>query len=170
MRTTRWLLVKYSRQLSDEGDRRGLAVLCGLYLALRRSEIARLRWDQIDDATLKVVGKGDKTAWLPVHSKLAVVFLCWPGERVGAVFLGRRGNPVAPATVWTWTAQVAEEAGLGKVRTHQLRHTALAALNDATGDLRATQSFARHSKPETTSHYTRTTARRLRQVVEELDY
>ena len=36
---------------------------------------------------------------------------------------------------------------------------AIATANDATGDLRATQDFARHAHPETTAIYTRTTDR-----------
>lgn len=165
------LLAKYARQISDAGDRRGLAVLCGLFLALRRAEIAQLRWDQVEGEQLRLTGKGDKTAWLPVHSRLSAALRSYPGPRGEFLFAGRKRGGVNPATVWQWTREVAEEAGVAEpVRTHQLRHTALATVNDATGDLRATQTFARHSKPETTAHYTRTTSRRLRAVVESIEY
>lgn len=167
------VLAKHARLRSDEGDRRGLAVLFGLYIALRRAEIARLRWDAIlGDDRLRLVGKGRKDATLPLHSVLLAALESWPGERDGFLFGGRSGSGhVNPATVWKWTAALAAEAGVkARVKTHQLRHTALATANDNTGNLRGVQTLARHSKPETTSHYTRTKSRALRAVVEAIDY
>ena len=61
------------------------------------------------------------------------------------------------ATIWTWTSQVAEAAGLGHVQTHRLRHTSLTTALDNTKDLRSVMEFARHSRPQTTAGYTRTT-------------
>jgi integrase len=77
---------------------------------------------------------------------------------------------VAPATVWDWTGQVAEAAGLGHVRTHQLRHTSLTTALDATENLRAVMEFARHERPQTTAGYTRTTKDQLRRVSDALDF
>jgi site-specific recombinase XerD len=92
------------------GDLPGLAVLLGLYQALRREEIATLRWDAFD-------GEG----WMTVTP-------------------------------------------------HRLRHTSLATACDNTGDLRSVQAFARHSRPEITSGYTRATTARLMAVVNSIDY
>lgn len=165
------LLAKLARCRSDDGDRRGLAVLFGLYTALRRAEIASVHWRDLRGASLRVIGKGRKRAELPVHSTLGAALTAWPGHREGFIFLGRTSPHVNPATVWHWTRCLAEEAGVvERVQTHQLRHTALATANDNTGDLRAVQTLARHSKPETTSHYTRTKAAKLRAVVESIDY
>ncbi len=150
----------------------GLAVLCGLYLALRASEIAALRWDQFapDLTWVTVTGKRDVTADLPVHPILAA-------ELAGAqtawrwLFPGSRGRAhVHPGTVWTWSVRVCQAAGVGHVEPHRLRHTALATANDRLGDLRAVSLFARHARVETTMIYTRTTARKLQAVVESLDY
>jgi integrase len=68
-----------------------------------------------------------------------------------------------------WVRDVGLEAGV-PVRTHLLRHTALAEANDRSGNLRAVQDLARHSRPETTAGYTRTTAARLKSVVAMIDY
>lgn len=155
----------------SRGDRQGLAVLLALYLALRREEIAVARWDAFaGDGWYRVVGKGDKEATLPVHPELLRALLAY--RRTSPwLFPGRSGTrPVAPATIWEWVLDVTEEAGLGRVAPHVLRHTSLATANDATGDLRSVQEFARHSKPETTAGYTRATARRLTEVVMSLDY
>lgn len=149
----------------------GAAVLAGLFLALRREEIAAMEWERFDDELgwYTVTGKYDKTATLPVHPVLAGEY--GPRRGTGWVFPGRvAGRHVSAATVWEWVRKVGEAVGLDGLRTHQLRHTALATANDATGDLRSVQTFARHVKPTTTSGYTRTTTTRLRATVDSLDY
>lgn len=146
----------------------GLAVLFGMYLALRREEIAKAEWKRFSDGFewYTVTGKGDKTATLPVNPILASELK----GGTGYVFPGRYGGHVSPATIWDWTKQVGREVGIEGLRTHQLRHTALTVANDTTGDLRAVQTFARHSKPSTTAGYTRTKAARLREVSDALTY
>lgn len=149
----------------------GLAVLMGLYLALRRAEIACSEWQRFDRDMewYRVTGKRDKTATLPVHEVLRRQ-LEPHRQPVGWIFPGRFGGHVNVATVWEWTRLVADRAGIGDLTPHQLRHTSLATANDNLGDLRAVQTFARHERPQTTSGYTRTTAKTLRAVSEALDY
>jgi integrase len=146
----------------------GLAVLFGMYMALRRTEIAQAEWRRFSPGFewYTVTGKGAKTATLPVNPILAAELK--GGE--GYVFPGRFGGHVAPSTIWDWTKKVGRAAGLEDLRTHQLRHTALTVANDTTGDLRAVQTFARHAKPSTTAGYTRTKQARLREVSDSLDY
>lgn len=150
----------------------GTAVLCGLYLALRRFEIAKMEWDRFDDTLewYRVTGKYDKTNTLPVHPLLAAELADRP-RRSRWVFPGRyQGRHVNAGTIGIWVGEVGRYAGLPNLEPHELRHTALATANDKTGDLRSVQSFARHSKVGTTSGYTRTTSKRLREVSEALDY
>jgi integrase len=146
----------------------GTATLFGLYLGLRRFEIAAAEWERFDPKRTwyTVTGKYDKTNTLPVHPILKSEL----PEGSGYVFKGRFGGHVTPATIWDWTKQVAGSVGLTEFTTHQLRHTALTTANDNLGDLRAVQTFARHEKPETTAGYTRTTRTRLQEVSEALDY
>ncbi len=154
-----------------DGGPMGAAVLVGLHQALRVSEIAKLRWDDFgSDGWMRVLGKGNRPASLPVHPTVTVALAEF--ERAGEwVFPGRkRGGPVAAATIWQWVRVLAEQAGLQDVTPHRLRHTALATANDATGNLRAVMAYARHSRPETTMGYTRTTARQLISVMEAIDY
>lgn len=77
---------------------------------------------------------------------------------------------IAPATVWAYTRRVGQAVGIDNLEPHELRHTALAHANDILGDLRAVQTFARHSDPSTTAIYTRTKKKRLREVSDALDY
>jgi integrase len=158
------------------GDLPGLAVLIGLYTGLRRAEIAALRWEHFQAgaggvlAWVTVTGKGQVTADVPVHPVLAGILEGWR-RPAGWVFPARTGRDghASPATIWAWVAKVGDSCSV-PVRTHLLRHTALAEANDRSGDLRAVQSFARHSRPETTAGYTRTTSRRLAEVVSLIDY
>lgn len=149
---------------------KGTAVLFGLYLALRRTEIAAAEWSRFssDMEWYTVIGKRDKTATLPVHPILQSELAAHRGK--GWIFEGRFGSHVNPATIWEWTKEVAAEAGIPEFTTHQLRHTALTTANDNMGDLRAVQTFARHARPETTAGYTRTKQDTLRKVSDHLDY
>ena len=154
------------------GDEKGLAVLLGLYVGLRRNEIATLRWADIDrDGWLTLVGKGDRTRSVPLHPVVLVSLN--ERSRVATdewVFPGRWDGPVNPTTVWLWVREVAAAAGLDAVPTHVLRHTALATALDSTHDLRAVQELAGHARPETTAGYTRVRRNRLIDVVSAIDY
>jgi integrase/recombinase XerD len=149
----------------------GVAVLLGLHLALRRFEIAKVRRGDFHDGWLRVVGKGGSVDDLPVPTTLrAPIARQWDRGGGEHLFPGRRvARPVCPMTISTWVGRVADVAGV-LVTPHQLRHTALAALNDATGDLRATMEYARHKNPETTLIYTRTRRSRLVELAESLHY
>ena len=150
----------------------GTVVLAGMYLALRRFEIAKMEWSRFDDemAWYTVTGKNSKTATLPVHPILASEL----EPRRGTdrwVFPGRfPGRHISEATVWDWTRRVGQAVGIPNLEPHELRHTALAHANDELGDLRAVQTFARHTDPSTTAIYTRTRKKRLREVSDSLDY
>ncbi len=149
---------------------KGGAVLFGMYLALRREEIAKAEWERFDDQMewYTVTGKFDKTATLPVHPILADELA--PHRSTGYVFPGRFGDHIVPATVWRWSKDVAAAAGIDVFTTHQLRHTSLTTAHDNTGNLLSVMKFARHSRPQTTAGYTRTTKAQLLEVSEALEY
>ncbi len=149
----------------------GTAMLFGLYLGLRRDEIARVRWDRFsrDLSWYRVLGKRDVEAELPVHD----VLRCELDGRVSVfpwLFAGRRSAHIGAATVGTWCRRVGDAAGVRDLSPHRLRHTAIATINDETGDLRAAQEFARHADSSTTRIYTRVTAHRLERAVTALRY
>jgi integrase/recombinase XerD len=150
----------------------GTAVLFGMYLALRREEIAKAEWERFDENMewYTVTGKNSKTATLPVHPALADELAQRRGE--GFIFPGRKNvrDHVCPATIWHWTKRVGREAGIDNLTTHQLRHTSLTTAHDNTGDLLSVMKFARHKKPQTTAGYTRTTRAQLLEVSEALEY
>lgn len=153
----------------------GTAVLCMAYLALRNKEVAGLRWDGFDDPMewYTLVGKGNKTRTIPVHPVL-VRELQEHRNDYPYAFPGRAADGkthISHATISNWVNKVALKAGVKeKVWPHRLRHTTLAMMNDNTKDLRTTQAFAGHSRPETTSGYTRATAKNLRAASDALDF
>lgn len=66
-------------------------VLLGMYLALRREEIAKAEWERFDEGMewYTVTGKRDKTATLPVHLRIREEFT--PRRGQGFIFPGRVG-------------------------------------------------------------------------------
>ncbi|MDQ3642066.1 MAG: tyrosine-type recombinase/integrase [Actinomycetota bacterium] len=159
-----------ARAARGRGDLKGLAVMLGMYQALRREEIATLQWAAFDEeGWMTLHGKNRKRRTIPLHRAVAEYLALLPRPD-SYVFPGRFGGPSNPATIWEWVAELAEEAGVTGVRPHRLRHTALATQNDATGDLRTVQAFAGHSNPSTTAGYTRASRRRLQEAVAAIDY
>lgn len=150
----------------------GGTVLFGLFLALRRAEIAAAEWERFDEGMewYTVTGKGDKTATIPVHPLLREELE--PRRGTGWVFPGRKNvrDHTSPATIWDWSKKVAAAAGISTFTTHQLRHTALTTALDNTGNLRSVMEFARHERPQTTAGYTRTTKAQLQAVSDALIY
>lgn len=139
---------------------RGTAVLVGLTTAMRRSEIAQLRWDGLDFAGRLVRFYRPKLRdWhtVAMHPVLAAHL---EPRQTGEQFVFPTANQghVSPTTIGDWISAVAEAAGVGHVTSHRLRHTALTEAYDATRDLRAVQDLAGHTSPAQTAIYTRSSA------------
>ena len=152
---------------------KGTAVLVGLYSFARVSEIASLSWRNVKfeaKAITFVRPKNRDIHTVPLHPQLHEhLYQRWvPGETW--VFPGRYGGHLSPARIREWVAEVAATAGIGHVTPHQLRHTSLTEVNDATGDLRAAQELAGHSDPAITARYTRKNEARMVAAVGALNY
>jgi integrase len=162
------LLAKTAR---TRRDLKGFAVALGMYQGMRLEEITTVRHDTFaDEQWMTIQGKGERTRTIPIHPVVVDLLTDLPRSASEYVFPGRFGGPANKATIWAWIGEVATEAGVGHIRPHWLRHTCLATQNDNTGDLRSVQHFAGHSRPETTSGYTRATRRRLMAVTLSVDY
>lgn len=140
------------------GGRPGLAVLLGLHLGARRSEIASMRWDGVDLEAGRIryqrVKRG-KRADLVLHPALAAALARHPRHGVH-LFVGNNGRPhVHPNTVWAWVRKVADVAGIEGVWTHRLRHTLITEVYDRTKNIRAAQYVAGHRDIRETARYTR---------------
>ena len=131
---------------------------------LRLSELASLRWDQIDTASglITVTGKGNKTRMLPVGSHAAAALAEWrkvrgtfAGFDEPCVFVSNRGNPISARTIQERIRHWARHQGLPqRVYPHLLRHSFASHILESSGDLRAVQELLGHADISTTQVYT----------------
>ena len=131
---------------------------------LRLSELAGLRWDQVDPATglITVTGKGNKTRLVPIGSYAAAALEKWRKVR-GAfagfeephIFVSNRGKPIATRTIQARIRYWARRQGLPQqVYPHLLRHSFASHMLESSGDLRAVQELLGHADISTTQVYT----------------
>jgi integrase/recombinase XerC len=146
--------------------------LVGLFTGIRTSEIAGMEWTRFTgDGWYQVMGKGLKQRLVPVAGELATHFRNIAHDDPRWVFPGSGRQPhVHRSTIWKWVQRVADEAGIGPIAPHRMRHTFGATINDKTGDFRTTQELMGHSDPKTTALYTRATRRRMQDAIDALDY
>jgi integrase/recombinase XerC len=131
---------------------------------LRLSELAGLKWTQIDLASglVTVYGKGNKTRMVPVGSYAASALVNWRKVRgtfasfeEPHVFVSKMGNPISTRTIQVRIRYWAQRQGLPqKVYPHLLRHSFASHLLESSGDLRAVQELLGHADISTTQIYT----------------
>lgn len=131
---------------------------------LRLSELAGLKWSQVDLAAglITVVGKGNKTRMVPVGSYAATALVNWRKVRATFagfedphVFLSKLGNPISTRSIQVRIRYWAQRQGLPqKVYPHLLRHSFASHLLESSGDLRAVQELLGHADISTTQIYT----------------
>jgi integrase/recombinase XerC len=131
---------------------------------LRLSELAGLKWTQIDFASglVTVSGKGNKTRVIPVGSYAASALAKWrktrgtfAGFEEPHVFVSRLGNPISTRTIQVRIRYWARRQGLlQNVYPHLLRHSFASHLLESSGDLRAVQELLGHADISTTQIYT----------------
>jgi site-specific recombinase XerD len=136
-----------------------LAVLLGLN-GLRVSEACSTNIEDLGfergHRTLRIVGKGDKPAVIPLVPRTARTVDLAIGERTAGPILRRQdGERLDRRTAHRWVRSIGNRAGLGTVHPHMLRAAFIMAALDAGVPLRDVQLAARHSDPRTTTVYDR---------------
>lgn len=132
-------------------------ILLAAYQGLRASEIAAVHADHVDlDAgTLKVLGKGGRTDYLPLHP---VIRELAPTMGTGWWFPARRGadGHIRGQSVSDLLTHARERAGITDKRLtgHSLRHAFGTELVRGGANIRAVQELMRHSSLQTTQGYT----------------
>lgn len=131
---------------------------------LRLSELTGLRPTDIDldDATVRVLGKGGKTRVVPVGRFALRYIRNWLQERGAiskgeqtALFLNHRGKPIGPRTVQQRLKMWAQKQGMTQhVHPHMLRHSFASHVLQSSGDLRAVQEMLGHASISSTQIYT----------------
>lgn len=163
-----------------EADPLGLrdrAMLELLYASgLRISELCNVRLENLDldEGTIRVTGKGNKTRLVPVGSAARSALSRYleierpklVSRRTGAeIFLSVRGKKLTPQRVWQLIKQYAARAGLAaNVYPHLLRHSFATHLLAGGADLRIIQEMLGHADISTTQIYTHVDASGLKAV------
>jgi integrase/recombinase XerC len=171
-----------ARLLQIQGDDpvtvRDRAMLELLYSSgLRLAELVNLNPEDVDldDAMIRVTGKGNKTRLIPVGRMARTAISQWLRIRlelvVGeekALFIGVRGRRISPRTVQNRVHHWALKAGIPqRVYPHLFRHSFATHLMESSRDLRAVQELLGHADISTTQIYTHLDFQHLAQIYDE---
>ena len=131
---------------------------------LRLSELADLRWEQLDlvSGMVTVTGKGNRTRMVPVGRMASKALLEWRKHRgefasfeQPHVFVSQRGTPIATRTIQARIRYWAKRQGIPQnIYPHLLRHSFASHMLESSGDLRAVQELLGHADISTTQIYT----------------
>lgn len=125
-------------------------VICALMTGMRKSEILRLSWENIDweRGIIHIrKAKSGRSREIPITSSLRKVLAGIPGERLGATF------EVPEIMIRRYFARALKDAAIQDFRFHDLRHTFASHYLMKTQDLPALQSLLGHSTPLLTLRY-----------------
>ena len=141
---------------------------------LRLSELVELDMEEIDldQGSVRVMGKGRKERDVPVGSLAVVAIKAWltlrsefatSGEP--ALFLSSRGKRISTRAVQQRIQHWAKRQGLNiGVHPHMLRHSFATHVLESSGELRAVQELLGHANISTTQVYTHLDFQHLAEV------
>ena len=152
-------------RVSDSLSTRDKAIMELFYSSgLRLSELTSLDLQSLDlaDATVRVLGKGNKTRIVPVGRQAVLAIQAWLKERAAlvspveaALFVTRNGNRIGPRSVQLRVAAWARAQGIAAhVHPHMFRHSFATHLLESSGDLRGVQELLGHADIGSTQIYT----------------
>ncbi|MDE0604511.1 MAG: site-specific tyrosine recombinase XerD [bacterium] len=165
---------------TDPVSRRDRAMLEMLYgTGMRISELVGMSLTDLDmsEATVRVLGKGQKERVLPVGRCALEALTAWlvPAGRgeieperwasqhdQEAVWLNQRGRRLTRQGAWGVVKKKAQQVGLGaKVSPHVFRHSCATHMLDHGADIRAVQEILGHASISTTQVYTMVSKEKL---------
>ena len=162
---------------SDEAvAARDLAIIELLYSSgLRVAELVGIGLDDIDldERTVRVMGKGGKERAVPLGIPAAQALRGWLARRPeiataqspDRLFLGVRGGALDPRVARRVVHDATAAAGPGaEIAPHGLRHAMATHLLDGGADLRSVQEMLGHASVATTQIYTHVSQERLREA------
>jgi integrase/recombinase XerC len=146
-------------------DQRDRAILELLYSSgLRLSELTGLNVNHLDiqDASVEVTGKGNKSRRLPVGRHAIAALKNWLAMRSSianegelAVFVSRRGTRLGNRAIQARLDELGVRLGADQhLHPHLLRHSFASHMLESSGDLRSVQELLGHANLTTTQIYT----------------
>ena len=130
---------------------------------LRVSELIQIKFNDVDDTFVKVMGKGRKERVVPVGKPAIQAIDFWlsnyrdqfDSEKNPFLFLTEKGKPMSRVEVWRQVKTWAKKAGIKKsISPHTLRHSFATHLLDHGADLRIIQEMLGHASITSTERYT----------------
>jgi integrase/recombinase XerC len=144
---------------------------------LRLSELVNLDVLDMDlkAGQLKILGKGNKTRYLPIGKQANEALSTWLNLRAGlaivgeqAVFVNNRGSRLSQRAVQKRMSEQAQRSEIGvHVHPHMLRHSFASHLLESSGDLRSVQELLGHANISTTQVYTQLDFQHLAKVYDQ---
>jgi len=144
---------------------------------LRLSELVNLNVNDLDlnNATVEVTGKGNKTRILPVGRYACTALMEWFEQRQkflrdsnSALFLSRLGRRISPRTIQLRIRERARKQGISTtVYPHLLRHSFASHMLESSTNLRAVQELLGHENIATTQIYTHLDFQHLAKVYDQ---
>lgn len=144
---------------------------------LRLSELCNLNLNELmlDQALVRVTGKGNKTRELPIGRMADKALREWLLQRNGlplkdleAVFVSKHGRRINPRTIQQRVKYWAQKQGIDiPVSPHMLRHSFASHLLESSGELRAIQELLGHANISTTQIYTHLDFQHLAKVYDD---
>ena len=173
---------RMARLLDIPGDGplvdRDRAILELLYSSgLRLAELVGLNLGDVDmqDATVRVTGKGNKDRIVPVGRFALQALRQWSTSRVQlanvdekALFVSNRGGRISPRSVQARVKHWAKRQGIdANVYPHLFRHSFATHVLESSHDLRGVQELLGHANISTTQVYTHLDFQHLAQIYDQ---
>lgn len=169
-----------SIDLSKPQGERNRTILETMYgCGLRVSEVISLRLSDLffDEGFIRVVGKGSKERFVPIH-KQAQKYISFYIKDIRShipvdkkyedtLFLNRRGKGLSRQMIFMFLKDLAIKAQIGKkISPHTLRHSFATELLKRGADLRAIQQILGHESITTTEVYVHLDKTYLKEILE----
>ncbi|MEW6770287.1 MAG: tyrosine-type recombinase/integrase [Bacillota bacterium] len=146
------------------------------YCGLRRSELLRLDWDDVDlgAGTLRVRGKGGRERLIPIIQELQQMLWEYLQKRLPlenrALLLGREGGRMNKDALTRLFKRYVRTAGLDPavITPHKLRHSFATLLLEKGTDVFTIQELMGHADLASTRIYAHCSSKRLREAVERI--
>lgn len=152
---------------------RDRAILEILYSSgLRVSELCGLNLQDVDDAYVSVIGKGNKQRLVPIGKQAIAALDYYLGNFYPAsqqdsppLFLNKRGKRIDRILVWKMIKSYGKKAGISKeISPHTLRHSFATHLLDNGADLRVIQEMMGHAHINSTDRYMQISRKRIKEA------
>lgn len=144
-----------ARLLSSSMYRRTrMMILLGAYEGLRAHEIAKTRGEDLGATVLRVLGKGNAAAVVPLHPAVEVEAGGYPARGWWFPSPADRARPVSANSVSATVSAAMRRAGI-RGTAHSLRHWYGTTMLRAGANIRVVQENMRHASLASTQIYTK---------------